>query len=107
MKQTLFIAITLLTTSFGALADNEMEKEPGLFTGKKGTFTLLKTDNIKTEEQIKDQVKNQDQDVNPSNPKISKKEEFSLFKNWKKHKENNTSQYQEFLLWLEYKEINQ
>ncbi|WP_441002395.1 hypothetical protein [Pseudocolwellia agarivorans] len=107
MKNMLCIAITLLTTSFGVLADNEMEKEPGLFTGKKGAFTLLKTDNLKPEEQANKEIIEQKSHVKATVTDMSKKEEFGLFKNWKQHKENNTSEYQEFLLWLEYKEVNQ
>mgnify|MGYP005991965085 CR=1 FL=1 len=110
MKNTLCIVITLLTTSFATLADNEMEKEPGLFTGKKGTFTLLKTDNLTTEAQhqeyAKKQVSTSVENLTPTAQALSKKEEFALFKSWNQHKENNTAQYQEFLLWLEYKEIS-
>jgi hypothetical protein len=111
MKYTLCIAITLLTTNFGVLADNEMEKEPGLFSGKKGAFTLLKTDNLKPEEQVKEQTQNQastpQSNVKSTAHELSQKEDFTLFKNWKQHKDNNTAEYQEFLLWLEYKKINQ
>lgn len=107
MKNTLCIAITLLTTSFGVLADNEMEKEPGLFTGKKGAFTLLKTDNLKPEEQANKEITEQKINVKATVADMSKKEDFTLFKNWKQHKDNNTAEYQEFLLWLEYKEVNQ
>ena len=111
MKYTICIVITLLTTSFGALADNEMEKEPGLFTGKKGVFTLLKTDNLKAEEEIKEKLQNQtstsQNNVTPMEHQLSQKEDFTLFKNWKQHKDNNTAEYQEFLLWLEYKKISQ
>ncbi|MBU2925914.1 hypothetical protein Q4506_10820 [Colwellia sp. 4_MG-2023] len=110
MKHTLGIAITLLTISSATLADNEMEKEPGLFTGKKGAFTILKTDNLTAEAQPQKHAEQQGntsvEDIIPTAPALSKKAEFALFKKWKEHKENNTAQYQEFLLWLEYKEIS-
>jgi len=110
MKHKPFIAITLLTISFTILADNEMEKEPGLFTGKKGAFTLLKTENLLAETQPQEQVEQQEnttvEELTYTKQLLSKKAEFALFKSWNQHKENNTAQYQEFLLWLKYQEIS-
>ena len=109
MKNIICISVALLSLSFNVFADNELDDGPGIFSGKKGAFTLLKTENIKTENakaEAKTQEKAKDVQLTTTHD-MSQKKEFMLFKDWKLHKEHNTETYQEFLLWIEYKKISQ
>ena len=105
MKNIICVVITLL--SFSVFADNELDDGPGLFSGKKGEYTLLKTGKYGAEEENKQKAKEETKDTNLTKHDMSQKKEFMLFKNWKQHKEHNTETYQEFLLWIEYKKISQ
>lgn len=107
MKNIICVGITLLSLSFSVFADNELDDGPGLFSGKKGEFTLLKTENYKDKEETNKKANKETQDVKLTKHDMSQKKEFMLFKNWKQHKEHNTETYQEFLLWIEYKKISQ
>lgn len=99
MKKTLCILAVLLAPTFGVIADDDLDTGPGVFSGKKGSFTLFESKNSTTTKEksiVKTTIDSKD---------LSQKEEFELFKAWKKLKSENSASYQEFLLWVEYKKV--
>lgn len=93
MKIITILCTSLFAFSFSALADNELDDGPGIFSGEKGVFTLIKTD------------KNPSNKNKMTSKKLSQTDEFELFKTWKEQKDKNSESYQEFLLWVEYKKV--
>jgi len=102
MKKTLCILTFLLAPTFGVVANDDLELGPGVFTGEKGSFTIFKSDKSKdTEKSTKKEITESLTD----GKNLSQKEEFELFKMWKKLKDEKSESYQEFLLWIEYKKV--
>lgn len=102
MKKILCMLVVLFAPTFGAIADDDLELGPGVFTGEKGSFTIFKTDkSAKTEKPTKKEIIESLTD----SKNLSQKEEFELFKIWKKLKDEKSESYQEFLLWVEYKKV--
>jgi len=118
------LLMLLLCVHTHTLADDELDTGPGVFSGKSGAFSLFKSskekqDNVQggvenstprdeqstTQNTAQSTVKNtiqsheQHRDITPT-----KKDEFSLFKQWKAEKKHHTIDYQEFLLWVEYQQ---
>jgi len=102
MKKTLCILIILLAPASEVMADDDLDFGPGVFTGKKGSFTICKTGKSTEAEEV---TKKDITETISDSKKLSQKEEFELFKVWKKLKGENSKSYQEFLLWVEYKKV--
>jgi len=102
MKTLICVGITLLSLNFNVFADNELDEGPGLFSGKKGEFTILKTENYKKSDKVKEVTEK----AKSNNSDMSQKDEFQLYKKWIADKNKNTEAYQEFLLWLEFKKMS-
>lgn len=91
MKKIHWVCLLGLLTASQTFAFDELSKGAGLFSGKSGEFSLVKYAQDKSQ-------KNQPL-------KLDAKDEFQLFKQWKQAKNENSANYQEFMLWLEYREL--
>ena len=80
-----------------ASSQEELTDGPGLFTGESGELTLFKPEEKEPVTQPNIKAKT------GTNASTIDQDEFELFKVWKKAKQNNTTEYQEFLYWMEYK----
>ncbi|GAC31024.1 hypothetical protein [Paraglaciecola polaris] len=111
--------VSLSITSH-VIAQEELDG-PGVFSGEKGEFSLSKIFAEKTTDDVKPAAKNYQaigatvqnnhsetyktvSSLSNSQAVLPKSDEFEMFKSWRAAKEQNTDDYQEFKLWLEYQD---
>lgn len=128
VKKLVFAAL-LSTYSVGVVADDGLTPGPGVFSGEKGRFSLLKALN-KDQEQPSESPSKEVELTKPE-PSIASSEanseakntvsatsnvanktaaktelsEFQLYKEWRKFKADGSGDYHEFQQWLEYRAL--
>jgi len=101
-RALLIFTLSLMLVCSKTYANDELSDGPGVFTGKKGEFSLSQLTASKKIESPKSSISGEEK---PQEKDVSGVEnEFELFKLWSHSKTEFTADYQEFLLWLKYQQ---